>query len=92
MSAMASQITDVSIVSLIVCIQAQFKENIKAPRQWHLWGESTGDWWIALAKDAENVSIWWRHHDAKPSSRNLNSSFNCPTLVENRLDIYKHSL
>ena len=28
--------------------QARIKENIKAPRHWPLWGESTGDWWIPL--------------------------------------------
>ena len=27
-------------------IQAQIKENIKAPRHWHLLGEPTGDKWI----------------------------------------------
>ena len=27
------------------CIQAQIKEDIKAPRQWYLWGEFTGDRW-----------------------------------------------
>ena len=27
-------------------IQAQMKENIKAPRHWPLWGEFTGDLWI----------------------------------------------
>ena len=45
-------------------IQAQIKENIKAPRHWPLWGEFTDDRWIPpqRASDAENVSIWWRHH------------------------------
>ena len=27
-------------------VQAQMKENTKAPRHWPLWGESTGDRWI----------------------------------------------
>ena len=27
-------------------VQAQIKENIKAPHEWVLWGESTGDQWI----------------------------------------------
>ena len=31
-------------------VQAQIKENIKAPRHRHLWGESTGDRWIPLTK------------------------------------------
>ena len=45
-------------------IQAQIKENIKAPRHWPLCGEFTGERWIPRTKgsNAENVSIWWRHH------------------------------
>ena len=31
-------------------VQAHIKENIKALRHWLLWGESTGDQWIPLAK------------------------------------------
>ena len=40
------------------------KENIKAPRHWPLCGEFTDDRWIPriMASNAENVSIWWRHH------------------------------
>ena len=62
MSAMASQITGVSIVS-IVCSGAG-QRNIKAPRHWPLWGESAYDRWIPLTKaiNPESVSIWWRHH------------------------------
>ena len=30
--------------------QAQIKENIKAPRNWPLWGEFTGDRWIPAQK------------------------------------------
>ena len=47
-------------------IQAQIKENIKAPRYWPLCGEFTGDRWIprTMTSNAENVSIWWRHHDS----------------------------
>ena len=46
-------------------IQAQIKENIKAPRHWLLCGEFTGDRWIPpqRASNAENVSIWWRLRD-----------------------------
>ena len=43
----------------------QIKENIKAPRHRPLWGEITGRRWIPRtqrASNAENVSIWWRHH------------------------------
>ena len=40
------------------------KENIKAPRHWPLFGESTGTaaFPAERASNAENVSIWWRHH------------------------------
>ena len=31
-------------------IQAQIKENIKAPRHWSLWGEFTGHRWIPRTK------------------------------------------
>ena len=45
-------------------IQAQIKENIKAPCHWPLCWKFTGDRWIPaqMAGNAENVSIWWRHH------------------------------
>ena len=33
-------------------IKAQFKENIKAPRHWPLWGEITGDQWIPRTKSS----------------------------------------
>ena len=39
-------------------IQAQIKENTKAPRHWALWGEFPAQ----RASNAENVYIWWRHH------------------------------
>ena len=46
-------------------IQTQIKENIKAPRHWPLCGEftETGEFPAQRASCAENVSIWWRHHD-----------------------------
>ena len=46
-------------------IQAQIKENIKAPRHWLLCGEfsGTGEFPAQRASIAENVSIWWRHHE-----------------------------
>ena len=31
-------------------VQARIKENIKAPRHWPLWSESTGDRWIPHTK------------------------------------------
>ena len=49
MSAMAPQILSVSNACSTV-IGAQIKENIKALRHWHLWGECTGNRWIPLTK------------------------------------------
>ena len=61
MSAMASQI---SWLFTQLFIQAQIKENIKAPRHWPLCGEFTGEFPAQRASNAENISIWWRHHVA----------------------------
>ena len=46
-------------------IHAQIKENIKAPRHWPLCGNSpvTGEFPAQRTSNAENVSIWWRHHE-----------------------------
>ena len=68
MSTMASQITSLTIVysTDYQFIQAQITENIKAPRHWPLWGNSpvTGELPAQRASNAQNVSIWWRHHDS----------------------------
>ena len=60
--AMAYQITRLTLFTQPF-IQAQIKENIKAPHHWPLCGEFTGHRWIPaqMASNAENVSIWWRH-------------------------------
>ena len=49
--------------------KGQIKENIKAPRHRPLCGEYTGDQWISRTKvsNAENVFIWWRHHEQNPA-------------------------
>ena len=45
-------------------IRAHIEKNIKAPRHWPLCGEftGTGEFPAQRASNAENVSIWWRHH------------------------------
>ena len=45
-------------------IQVEIKENIKALRHWPLCGgfTGTGEFPAQMASNAENVSIWWRHH------------------------------
>ena len=50
MSAMVSQIPTSRLFTESF-IQAQIKENIKAPRHWALWGEFTGDRLIPCIKD-----------------------------------------
>ena len=49
---------------LLPFVQAQIKENIKATRHWLLRGDSNYDRCIPSqrASNAENFSIWWRHH------------------------------
>ena len=44
--------------------KAQIKGNLKTPRHWPLWGEftETGKFPAHSASNAENVSIWLRHH------------------------------
>ena len=66
MSVMASQITGSRLIAHPL-IQAMFKENIKAPRYWPLCGEFTGDdeFPAQKASNAENVSIWWHHHEPR---------------------------
>ena len=56
-------------------IRAKIKENTKAPRHWLLYGEFTGDRRIPAqrASDAEDVSIWWRHH----AGRDISHQFAC---------------
>ena len=46
-------------------IQVQINENTKAPRHWLLCGEFTSN--------AENVSIWWRHHAWRTIPSNMSS-------------------
>ena len=45
-------------------IRAQINENSKAPRHWQLWGKftGTGEFPAQIASNADNFSIWWRHH------------------------------
>ena len=60
--AIASQITSLAIVYSTVYSDADEKQNIKAPRHWPLCGEFPGEFPAQMARNAENVSILWRHH------------------------------
>ena len=63
MNEMAFQITGVSIVCLTAC-WAQIKENIEAAITALCEGNAPVDSGFPSrrASNAENVSIWWRHH------------------------------
>ena len=63
MSPMASQITSFTIVYSTVYSGADQRKH-QSSTSLPLWGEFTDDQWIPpqRASDAENVSIWWRHH------------------------------
>ena len=73
---MASQITSLTIVCSTVYSGADQKKNIKAPRHWPLWGESTGDRLIPRTNGQWRgkcfhlmTSSWrWRRYNGIPSS------------------------
>ena len=56
-------------------ILAQIKEDTIAPRHWPL-GNSpmTGEFPTQMASNAENVFIWWRHHDHAAQAITLQSA------------------
>ena len=64
MGAIASQITSLTTVYSTVYLDTV---NIKAPRHWPLSGEFTGEFPAQMASNAENVFIWWRHHEPRDS-------------------------
>ena len=63
MGTMPYQITNHTIFYSTV-YTSEDKENINAPRPWPFCGEftETGEFPAQMARDAENVSIWLRHH------------------------------
>ena len=64
MTPMASQITSFTVVYWTVYSDAD-QRKIKAQRHCPLCGEftGTGEFPAQRASNAENVSIWWRHHE-----------------------------
>ena len=87
-SAMASQITSASIVCSDICSGAdQRKHQSSTSSAFVKRGNPpvTGGFPSQRASNAENVSIWWRHHDMyTPSGNPLSSS--------NRTNMGKHDL
>ena len=67
MSLMASQITNLAIDYSTVYSGAESKKTSKLRVTGLCAGNSpgTGEFPAQMASDAENVSIWWRHHGTK---------------------------
>ena len=65
MGAIASQITSLTIVYSIVYSDAEQRTHQKLRVTGLCVGNSpgTGEFPAQMASNAENVSIWWRHHD-----------------------------
>ena len=63
MGTVASHITRLTIVYSTVYSGVD-QRNFKAPRHWNYAANSpgTGEFPAQMASNAENVSIWWRHH------------------------------
>ena len=61
MGAMASQVTSLAIVYSSVCLSADQRKHQSSVS---LVSVRTGEFPAQRASNAENVSIWWRHHDA----------------------------
>ena len=66
----------------------QIKENIKAPRHWPLGVESIGGFPSQRASNAENISIWWRHHG---SWLNAWTSTNSTPFYHRLLEVFTFS-
>ena len=60
MGAIASQITSLTIVYSTVYSDADERKHQSAASLAFVRG--TGEFPVEMASNAENVSIWWRHH------------------------------
>ena len=65
MSAMGFQITGVSIVYSIVCSGTDQRKRQNFTGLCEGNSPVNGDFPTQRASNAENVSIWWRHHENK---------------------------
>ena len=76
MTAMASEITGVSIVYLTICSGTDQRKTSKLRVTGLCEGNSpvTGEFPAQRASYAENVSIWWRHHDCTAQCANNDDS------------------
>ena len=77
MGSMASQITSLMVVNSTV-YSVEIKININARVTGLCVGNSpvTGEFPAQMASTAENVSIWWRHHDHARTLLGFSSHYN----------------
>ena len=63
MTTMASQITNLTVVYSIVYLGADQRKHQSSASLAFVWGiHRTGEFPAQRASNAENASIWWRHH------------------------------
>ena len=62
MSAMASQITSHTIFYSTIYLGADQRKHQSFASLVFVW-EFTGEFPAQMANNAENLSIWWRHHE-----------------------------
>ena len=93
MSTMVSQITGFSIMCSTVCSGADQRKHqssksldfVRGIHQWPVDSTHKG------ASNAENISIWWRHHEWPGSSGSCMQKINCLNLsFSSPHDLYKN--
>ena len=66
MGTIASLITSLTIIYSTVYSDADQRKHQSSASLAFLCGEFTGEFPAQMASNAENVSIWWRHHVLNP--------------------------
>ena len=97
MGAIASQITSLTIVfSTIYSDADQIKHQSSASLAfvWGIHRGPAGEFPTQMTSNAENVSIWWRHHDVADNvDKGVHSTIMCQVAVPGshmRIDTYTH--
>ena len=82
MGAMAPQITSLTIVYSTVYLGADLSKHQSSPSLAFVWGihrgpvnSPHGEFPAQMASNAENISIWWRHHAVRPRKYVRSSRF-----------------
>ena len=75
MSPMASLTTGVSIASSAVCSGTDQRKHQSSALLAFVNSPVTSEFPIQMASNAENVSIWWRHHEFLKNGQGIEYSF-----------------